>query len=92
MLLWPYDKNVAAMWEAEAYWSMALCALSAGNYQEARALAEQSITTCERNGLIAKVSYALRPLVHALIHLGDLPQAERHAVAALTRRAATGTI
>ena len=83
MLLWPYDKNVAAMWEAEAYWSMALCALSAGNYQEARALAEQSITTCERNGLIAKVSYALRPLVHALIHLGDLPQAERHAVAAL---------
>ena len=71
------------MWEAEAYWSMALCALLAGKYQEARALAEQSITTCERNGLIAHVPYALRPLVHALIHLGDLPQAERHAVAAL---------
>ena len=83
MLLWPYAKNDAAMWEAEAYWSMALCALATGKYQEARALAEQSITTCERNGLIAMVTYALRPLVHASIHLGDLPQAERHATAAL---------
>jgi tetratricopeptide (TPR) repeat protein len=79
----PYTDDASLTWQTEVYWMLAFCALSLGQYEEARRLAEQSRTLSEQVGAPLQVAYASRPLVRALIAIGDLAPAEHYLLAAL---------
>ncbi len=77
--IWPHSNHATEKWIPEVGQGQALCAVALGEYDEALRLAREYIAVAEELGSDFGRSFAVIPLVWALLLTGAYGQAEREA-------------